>query len=117
MTRPKQGDIVLVDWRDARPKEPNKRRPAVVVEAPVFGDNYPNIIVAPIADDDPEIIFEELSVRLHPTASNGCTKACWIVGQSVTATSLSRISSTTAAISSEQLRELRGKIARAVGIS
>lgn len=26
------GQIVLVDWRDALPKEPNKRRPAVVVE-------------------------------------------------------------------------------------
>jgi hypothetical protein len=25
------GQIVLVDWRDALPKEPNKRRPAVVV--------------------------------------------------------------------------------------
>ena len=27
------GDIVLADWRDALPKEPNKRRPAIVVEA------------------------------------------------------------------------------------
>ncbi len=26
------GQIVLVDWRDALPREPNKRRPAVVVE-------------------------------------------------------------------------------------
>jgi predicted transposase YdaD len=25
------GQIVLVEWRDALPKEPNKRRPAVVV--------------------------------------------------------------------------------------
>jgi mRNA-degrading endonuclease toxin of MazEF toxin-antitoxin module len=41
------GQIVLVDWRDALPKEPNKRRPAVVVEdRGLFDDAYPNLILA-----------------------------------------------------------------------
>ena len=37
------GQIVIVDWRDAIPKEPNKVRPAVVVEDhELFDESYPN---------------------------------------------------------------------------
>lgn len=46
------GQIVLVDWRDALPKEPNKRRPAVVVEdAELFHPSYPNVILVPLTAD------------------------------------------------------------------
>jgi mRNA interferase MazF len=115
--RPKEGDIVLVDWRDARPREPNKIRPAVVIEAPFFGEDYPNVILAPLSNDDPNLAFEEFSVRLDPNQSNGCTKVCWILGHSLAATSFSRIRRTRSTISYEQLSELRSKIARAIGIT
>ena len=46
------GDIVLADWRDALPKEPNKRRPAIVVEEDgLFDADYPNLLLVPLAED------------------------------------------------------------------
>lgn len=116
MTRPLEGEIVVVDWRDARPKEPNKIRPAVVVEGPLFGEDYPNIIVAPMSEDDPTLTFREFSVRIEPNERNGCTKTSWVLGHSLTTASLSRIRRTRTRISNEELRELREKIAFALNI-
>jgi mRNA interferase MazF len=47
------GQIVLADWRgDAMPKEPNKRRPAVVVEDEgLFAPTYPNAVLALLTED------------------------------------------------------------------
>ena len=47
------GGIVLVDWRDALPLEASKRgRPAVVVEdRGLFHEDYPNVILVPLAED------------------------------------------------------------------
>ena len=46
------GQIALADWRGALPKEPNKRRPAVVVEDDgLFAPGYPNTILVPLTDD------------------------------------------------------------------
>ena len=47
------GQIVLADWRgDALPKEPNKRRPSVVVEDDgLFAPAYPNAILVPLTED------------------------------------------------------------------
>jgi len=40
------GDVVIVNWRDALPKEANKRRPAIVVEdSDLFDAAYPNVIL------------------------------------------------------------------------
>jgi len=42
------GQMVIADWRDALPKEPNKLRPAVVVEdETLFDPAYPNVILVP----------------------------------------------------------------------
>jgi len=42
------GRIVIADWRDALPREPNKLRPAVVVEdETLFDPAYPNVILVP----------------------------------------------------------------------
>jgi mRNA interferase MazF len=66
------GQIVLVDWRDALPKEPNKLRPAVVVEDDeLFSPGYPNAILVPLTEDAP-LAIPDLSVALEPTAGNGC---------------------------------------------
>ena len=46
------GQIVIVDWRDALPKEPNKQRLAIVVEdSELFAPDYPNVLLVPLADD------------------------------------------------------------------
>lgn len=73
------GQIVLADWRgDALPKEPNKRRPAVVVEDDLFPAEWPNVILVPLTDDE-GLVIPDLSVRLDPSPENGCSKVCWAV--------------------------------------
>jgi mRNA interferase MazF len=64
------GQIVLVDWRDALPKEPNKKRPAIVVEdRDLFDPFYPNLVLVPLAEDR-HLAIEDLSVEILPTAEN-----------------------------------------------
>ena len=72
------GQIVLADWRgDAMPKEPNKRRPAVVVEDDaLFVPSYPNVILVPLTEDA-ALAIPDLSVAIDPTTENGCSKPCW----------------------------------------
>jgi mRNA interferase MazF len=110
------GQIVLVDWRDALPKEPNQRRPAVVVEdRGLFDDAYPNLILVPLADD-PGLAISELSVGIEPTAENGCAKPCHALAHHVTTASKRRISPTPSRITDAQLTEIRRLVALAVGV-
>ena len=110
------GQIVLVDWRDALPKEPNKRRPAVVVEdKDLFDDAYPNLILVPLADD-PGLAITALSVGIEPTAENGCAKPCHALAHHVTTASKRRITPTPSRITDAQLTEIRCLVALAVGI-
>jgi mRNA interferase MazF len=111
------GQIVLADWRgDALPKEPNKRRPAVVVEDDgLFAPSYPNAILVPLTDDA-ALAIPDLSVAIAPTAENGCSKACWAVSHLVATTSKARLHPTPSRIASEQLAAIRRQIALAVGI-
>ena len=68
------GQIVLVDWRDALPKEPNKLRPAIVVEdSELFAPSYPNVILVPLSDDG-DFVVSDLALMIEPTPENGCTK-------------------------------------------
>lgn len=110
------GQIVLADWRgDALPKEPNKRRPAVVVEADgLFALAYPNAILVPLTEDS-RLTIPDLSLAIAPTAENGCTKPCWAVSHLVATTSKSRLHATSSRITPEQLMAIRRQIALAVG--
>jgi len=68
------GQIVLVNWRDALPKEPNKLRPAIVVEdSELFAPSYPNVILVPLSDDG-DFVVSDLALMIEPTPENGCTK-------------------------------------------
>lgn len=110
------GQIVLVDWRDALPKEPNKRRPAVVVEdKELFDDAYPNLILVPLADD-PGPAITALSVGIEPTPENGCAKPCHALAHHVTTASKRRITPTPSRITDAQLTEIRCLVALAIGI-
>jgi mRNA interferase MazF len=110
------GQIVLVDWRDALPKEPNKRRPAIVVEdRGLFDDTYPNLILVPLAGDA-QLGIADLSVAIQPTPDNGCTKPCYALAHHVTTTSKQRITPTPSHVTAEQLAEIRRLIGISLGI-
>jgi mRNA interferase MazF len=111
------GQIVLADWRgDALPREPNKRRPAVVVEDDgLFAPGYPNAILVPLTEDA-ALAIPDLAVSITPTPENGCSKACWAVSHLVATTSKQRLRSTLSRITPDQLAAIRRQIALAVGI-
>ncbi len=111
------GQIVLADWRgDALPKEPNKRRPAIVVEEDgLFVAAYPNAMLVPLTEDE-ALAIPDLSVRIDPAAENGCPKPCWAVSHLVAATSKARLHPTGSRITPEQLARIRRQIAMAIGI-
>jgi mRNA interferase MazF len=112
------GQIVVADWRgDAIPKEPNKLRPAVVVEDDgLFAPAYPNTILVPLTEDV-ALAIPDLSVAIAPTAENGCAKPCWAVSHLVATTSKARLRATQSHITLEQLATVRRQIALAIGIT
>ena len=110
------GQIVLVDWRDALPKEPNKLRPAIVVEdGELFGPSYPNVILVPLSDDG-DFAIGELALVIDPTPENGCTKRCYALSHCVTTNSKQRVRPTQSRILPEQLLAIRRQIALAIGL-
>ena len=111
------GQIVLADWRgDALAKEPNKRRPAVVVEDDgLFAPSYPNAILVPLTEDG-ALAIPDLSVAIMPTAENGCAKPCWAVSHLVATTAKARLRATASRITAAELTAIRRQIALAVGI-
>jgi mRNA-degrading endonuclease toxin of MazEF toxin-antitoxin module len=110
------GQIVLVDRRDALPKEPSKKRPAVVVEdSDLFDPSYPNLVLVPLAED-PHLAIPDLSVRILPTPENGCTKPCHALAHHVTTTSKRRVTPTGSRITDAQLAEVRWLIGITVGL-
>jgi mRNA-degrading endonuclease toxin of MazEF toxin-antitoxin module len=86
------GQIVLVDWRgDAFPPEPNKIRPAVVIEDhEMFGSLYPMVILVPLTSDE-GLTNPELTVAIDPTPENGCPGRCYAVAPFVASTSAARV--------------------------
>jgi uncharacterized protein YifN (PemK superfamily) len=111
------GQIVLADWRgDALPKEPNKRRPAVVVEDDgLFMPDYPNVILVPLADDI-GLVIPDLATEIAPSAENGCSKICWAVSHLVATTSKRRLTATDSKVTQIQLGMIRRQIAAALGL-
>ena len=111
------GQIVLADWRgDALQKEPNKRRPAIVVEDDgLFAPSYPNAILVPLTDDD-ALVIPDLAVSITPSPENGCSKPCWAVSHLVATTSKARLTATHSWITADQLAAIRRQIALTVGL-
>lgn len=110
------GQIVLVDWRDALPKEPNKLRPAVVVEdSELFDPDYPNVILVPLSEDR-ELAASDLLFPIDPTPENGCIKRCYALSAYLATTSKQRVRPTQSRILPEQLGLIRRQIALAIGL-
>lgn len=111
------GQIVIVDWRDALPKEPNKLRPAIVVEDDgLFDPSYPNVILVPLTEDT-HLAIPELSLAIDPTPQNGCPKRCYALSHCVATTSAARVRPTTSRVTSNQLYAIRRQIALAIGLA
>ncbi len=109
------GQIVIVDWRDALPKEPNKLRPAVVVEdESLFAPLYPNVILVPLSEDE-RLAIPDLSIAIDPTPQNGCTKRCHALSHCVATTSARRVRPTSSRITGAQLLAIRRQIVLAIG--
>jgi mRNA-degrading endonuclease toxin of MazEF toxin-antitoxin module len=110
------GQIVIADWRDALPKEPNKLRPAVVVEdETLFDPAYPSVILVPLTEDH-RLAISDLSVAIDPTLQNGCTKRCYALSHCVATTSAKRVRQTTSKIAEDGLMAIRPQIALAIGL-
>lgn len=112
---PEAGRIVLVDWCDSLPKEPSKRRPAVVVEdSDLFDPSHPDVILVPLAED-PHLAIMDLSVEIEPSPENGCAKASYALAHHVTTISKQRITETPSRVTDAQLAEIRRLIAFSIG--
>lgn len=110
------GQIVIADRRDALPKQPNKRRPAIVVEdTGLFAEAFPNVILVPLTEDE-AFAIAELSAVIDPTPENGCSKRCFAMAHAVTTASTARLTPTISHILPGQLLEIRRKIALAIGL-
>jgi mRNA-degrading endonuclease toxin of MazEF toxin-antitoxin module len=111
------GQIVVADWRgDALPKEPNKRRPAVVVEdTGLFAPAYPNVILVPLTDDA-ALVIPDLAVRIEPAPENGCVKPCWALAHLVATTSKARLTTTKSRVTEAQLTQIRRRVGLSMGL-
>jgi mRNA interferase MazF len=111
------GDIVIADRRgDALPKEPNKRRPAVVIEDEgLFGASYPNVILVPLTEDA-GLAIPGLAEPIDPTAENCCTKGCFALAPFVACTSAARVRATLSRITADQIAQIRRQMAEAIGL-
>jgi mRNA-degrading endonuclease toxin of MazEF toxin-antitoxin module len=118
------GQIVTVDWRrdpldpaqDPHPPEPNKLRPAVVVQdTGLFDPSFPTVLVVPMTGD-PELALPDLTVVLEPSASNGCKKRSYLLPQHLTCVAKTRIrTATDSRISPAELQQLRLLVVLAIG--
>lgn len=116
MTELRAGQIVLADWRDALRKEPNKLRPAIVVEDDrLFPDDYQNVLLVPLSEDG-DLAPPDMSLQIDPTPENGCTKRSYALSHCVVATSMGRVTPTSSRITSGQLLTIRRQIATAIGL-
>nr|WP_294508193.1 type II toxin-antitoxin system PemK/MazF family toxin [uncultured Rhodopila sp.] len=113
----KAGDIVIADWRGgALPKEPNKLRPAVVIEdETLFAPNYPNVILVPLTEDA-GLAIPGLMEPIEPSPENGCTKRCYALAPFVASTSAERIRATRSRITPDQLARIRRQVGEAIGL-
>ncbi|MDO9710223.1 type II toxin-antitoxin system PemK/MazF family toxin [Paracraurococcus lichenis] len=110
------GQIVIADWRDALPKEPNRLRPAIVVEdSELFDPAYPNVLLVPITEDSC-LGIPDLSVPIAPTPENGCTKLSYALATHVTATSKARVRPTESQVAPDLVAAIRARIGIALGL-
>ena len=110
------GQIVIADWAETLPKEPNELRPAVVVEdEALFDPAYPSVILVPLTEDQRLAIpiSRWRSIPRRKTAARSGAMLCRIVWPT---TSARRVRQTSSRIAEDQLLAIRRQIALAIGL-
>ncbi|SRR5579872_151640 len=117
MKRPTSGSIVIVDWRRGGiPTEPNKLRPAVVIEdSALFDDMHASCIVVPLTTDQ-GLAIPALSVAIDPSAENGCRTRSYALAFNVTTVSLTRVKPTSHRVTMSQVETIRHRIGICMGL-
>ena len=121
----KAGQIVAVDWRkdpadpaqNPEPPEPNKLRPAVVVQdTELFDPAYPTVLVVPMTGDS-ALAIPDLTVVLQPCRTNGCKKLSYLLPQHLTCVAKTRriTSVTQSEITPAELQQLRQLVVLTIG--
>ena len=120
----KAGQIVAVGWRkepadpaqNPQPPEPNKLRPAVVVQdTDLFDPAYPTVLVVPMTGDS-ALAIPDLTVVLQPCRTNGCKKLSYLLPQHLTCVAKTRITSVTQSeITPAELQQLRQLVVLTIG--
>jgi mRNA interferase MazF len=113
---PVAGSIVVADFRGRPlPGEPNKLRPAVVLQdEKLFFNDYDLVFVAPITSDT-TFVHPAFAVRLEPSARNGCNAPSWIIANAPMAIALTRTRPTPSSITKEELELARLRVAQMMG--
>ena len=120
----KAGQIVAFNWRkepsvsgqDPQPPEPNKLRPAVVVQdTDLLDPTYPTVLVVPMTGN-PALVIPDLTVVLQPSLTNGCKKVSYLLPQNLTCIAKTRITAATnSVISPAELQQLRQLVVLTIG--
>jgi mRNA interferase MazF len=101
---------------DALPKEPNKLRPAVVIQdEALVGPTYPNVILVP-QTEDAHLGIHRLVEQIEPTTENGRSNRCFALAPFVVSTWTARIRATQTRITADQLARIRRQVAEAIGL-
>lgn len=118
------GQIITVDWRkdpndpglNPLPPEPNKLRPAVVVQdCELFDPAYPTVLVVPMTGD-PSLAMADLTVVLQPNSTNGCRKVSYLLPQNLTCVAKTRITDATdCCVTPTELQQLRQLVVLLIG--
>jgi len=118
------GQIITVDWRkdpndpgqDPQPPEPNKLRPAVVVQdCELFDPAYPTVLVVPMTGDR-ALAMADLTVVLQPSSTNGCRKVSYLLPQNLTCVAKTRITDATdRCVTPAELQQLRQLVVLVIG--
>lgn len=103
-------------WPGALGKEPNKDRPALVVQdSALFGNTFPNVVVVPCARY-PDFAVESLCVAIDPDPSNGLTAVSYAIGHSVTVVAKERLGKQRGSVPPKILAAIRATIAETLGL-
>jgi mRNA interferase MazF len=118
------GQIITVDWRkdpndpglNPLPPEPNKLRPAVVVQdCELFEHACPTVLVVPKTGDH-ALANADLTVVLQPSSTNGCRKVSYLLPQNLTCVAKTRITDATdCCVTPAELQQLRQLVVLVIG--
>ena len=113
-----------MDWRtdpdnpaqNPQPPQPNKLRPAVVVQdTELFHRTYPTVLVVPMTSD-PALAIADLTVVLQPLPFNGCKNVSYLLPQNLTCVAKTRIATVTSSvITAAELQQLRQLMVLTIG--